>query len=63
MTQDNFDIVPVCALAKLAKLKLIHPNEIPGYAPDTGPILIIPDYEKESWQPSTALYFNGYELS
>ena len=35
LTQDKFNIVPVCILAKLAKLKFIHPsppNEIPGYA-------------------------------
>jgi len=38
LTQDKFDIVPVCALARVS-FTYLHttiytpPNEIPGYAP------------------------------
>jgi len=47
-----FDIVPVCALAKLAKLKFIPhpPNEIPGYAPEReekGGTVRMPLFERE----------------
>jgi len=39
LTEDKFDIVPVCALARVSFTYLhttiyIPPNEIPGYAPD-----------------------------
>ena len=37
LTQDKFDIVPVCALARVSftylHTTIIPPNEIPGYAP------------------------------
>ena len=38
LTQDKFDIVPVCALARVSFTYLYTtiytpPNEIPGYAP------------------------------
>ena len=43
LTQDKFDIVPVCALARVSFTYILThhnlyppPNEIPGYAPATG---------------------------
>jgi len=41
LTQDKFDIVPVCALARVSFTYLYTtiyttpPNEIPGYAPES----------------------------
>ena len=46
LTQDKFDIVPVCALARVPFTYLpqfipLPQNEIPGYAPDCWPFAFI----------------------
>ena len=59
LTQDKFDIVPVCALACVPFTYLPqfipHPNEIPGYAPGNRPLQFTPTGPLVSYLSTTHL--------